>query len=149
VEGDRSWYHDGGDAGYTLLTRVGGVDFESVGMLVGAGWHPTDQFTYVNYEVLLNGVITLAGSIVLPPTGVAYLGFSGGSFDAVRLSATSNSPASPTSETFQALQLDSVEITGARDPGPNPVPEPSLAALALCGAVVAFARRRRERHERE
>ena len=47
--GARSWYPDGGDIGYTRITRSGGADFVNVGFILGSGFGPT--LVNVYYEL--------------------------------------------------------------------------------------------------
>jgi hypothetical protein len=135
-EGNKSWYHNGGDFGYTQLTLASGADFWNVGMLVSSGFGSSVQ--YVNYATLLDGLVNGSGSFLLPGT-LMYLGFSGGGFDEIWLSATLNTAASPNSNTFQALQLDSIETQAAA------VPEPASLALLSLGAVAIRLRHRTRR----
>lgn len=134
-EGARSWYHTGGDNGFTQITRDGGGNFESIGMLVSSGFF--DLPVFINYATLQGGAVNLTGSFQLDLGGAGYLGFSGGGFDEVLLSATMGAPGSPTSGAFQALQIDSVETLGTA------VPEPASLLLLLGGLLGAGVNRRR------
>ena len=144
LEGNFGWYPNGGDLGYTQITRSGGSDFENVGMLIGAGWQQAQR---VLYELLNNGTSVLSGSFV--PTFVQgtmpmdYLGFSGGGFDTIRLADIGSGISLSSTITdghYQALSLDSIELSGRS----NTVPEPgSLALLGLGMTGLAFVRRRK------
>lgn len=135
-EGSYSWYPDGGDNGYTQITRGGGLDFADVGILIGSGYG--GGAGTVLYELLDNGVSVLSGSYA--PTG-NYLGFSGGGFDTIRLadSDAGSYTGTVTDGHYQALALDSIELAG----GTNVVPEPgSLALLAAGFAGFGWSRRK-------
>lgn len=134
-QGNYSWYPNGGDTGYTEIMRSGGLDFGSVGMLIGSGFGTASN---VFYELLDNGVAVLAGSFV--PSYSSYLGFSGGGFDTIRLSDCSGCDVGTTKVTdghFQALSVDSIELTRG-----GTVPEPGSLALLAAG-LLGFGWQRR------
>lgn len=125
-QGNFSWYPNGGDDGYTMITRSGGLDFDSVGIMIGSGFGTSTQ---VFYNLLNNGASVLSGSFA--PSNSNYLGFSGGGYDAVLLSDCSGCDVGTTSvidNHYQALALDSIELAGA-----GAVPEPGLLALLAVG----------------
>ena len=131
-EGNRGWYANGGDFGYTEITLEGGLEFQNVGLNYGSGYiHPIE----ILYELLDNGSVVLSGSEPLTScygcgSNVNYLGFSGGGFDTIRLRDTTGGlGVSVTDGTYQALALDSIETES------QTVPEP--ATLALFGAGLA------------
>lgn len=76
LEGNFGWYPNGGDFGYTQITRSGGIDFEDVGMLIGSGW--IGGAGEVFWELLDNGISVMTGSFT-PSAGPNpdYIGFSG------------------------------------------------------------------------
>lgn len=58
-QGTRSWYPNGGDRGYTQITRTDGLDFVNMGLLAGNGF---DIAGYYTYDLRLDGVQVLFGS---------------------------------------------------------------------------------------
>lgn len=137
-EGNYSWYPNGGDNGYTQITRSGGLDFENVGMLIGSGFGTASS---VLYELFDNGISVLSGYFT--PTYQSYLGFSGGGFDTILLSDCMGCNPLTTSVTdghFQALALDSIELSGQSR---GTVPEPASLALMAAG-LAGFGWRRRK-----
>jgi hypothetical protein len=83
-EGIRSWYPDGGSTGYTRITFGGTVD--AVEFQVGSGWNGFTATLY--FEVLLAGSTLasgIAGPVPVYPNGFVFYGFSGATFDEVRL----------------------------------------------------------------
>ncbi len=131
-EGQFGWYPDGGDHGYTKITLTGGGDFSSVGMLIGSGYGNVPQLAY---ELFDNGNLVASGSSS-SSIGFAYLGFSGGGFDAILLS-DGFGVFSVTDGHLNALTVDAIEITGGR------IPEPATLALMVLALGAAGAARRR------
>lgn len=132
-EGAFGWYPNGGDNGYTTISLAGGGLFDSVGFNYGSGFFVPSN---ILYELLLNNVVVLSGSLPLTAcsdceSGLNYLGFSGGGFDTVRLRDTGGGPGTVTDGTFQALAIDSIETL-------NEVPEPSTLALLALGLLSLF-----------
>jgi len=123
-DGTKGWYPDGGDEGYTEITRSGGLDFFDVGFLRGTGFSsPATNF----FELWNNGEMVLSGSVESPtgPTS-AYLGFGGGGFDEIRLWATLGANGG-----INAFAVDAIELGGQTGPGPVPVPDPGSSLLLL------------------
>ncbi len=136
-QGNFSWYPDSGDHGYTMITRSGGLGFDSIGMLLGSGFGtPSNYF----YELLNGGSTVLSGSF--GGAFSAYLGFSGGGFDTILLADCSGCDATTTTLTdghYNALALDSIELTGAG----GTIPEPGSLALVAAGLFGLGSLRRR------
>jgi len=134
-EGNNSWYPNGGDAGYSKITRTDGADFQDVGMVLGSGWRTLPVTVF--YDLLNDGAVVQSGQLTKPNGLVnSYLGFGGGGFDEIRLRNTT--PSDPRN----ALAIDSIEFRGAAVAA---VPEPgSLALLGLGLAGLAAIRKRKQ-----
>ena len=129
-EGQKSWYPWGGDNGFTKITRQDSSDFLNLGLLRGSGYSygsPT-PITYV-YQLLKNGSNILSGNLFSDFSG--YIGFSGGGFDEVRLGAYYGNNPSQTLSGFQALAIDSIELSGSPQAIPTPALLPGLIGLGL------------------
>jgi hypothetical protein len=134
-EGARSWYPDGGDLGYTRITRVGGVDFVNVGLILGSGFAATREDVY--YELAKNGLVVKSGRVPGLNNTPSYLGFSGGGFDEIRLRNGFEPQFTLLDGTLNALAVDSIELSST-------VPEPSPWALLAGGLIMlGFTRARR------
>lgn len=133
AEGQYSWYPNGGDEGYTKITRSNGADFDSVGFLTG-NTYTTVGATYLNYTLRNDGATIVSGQILIPKNSPdrGYLGFGGGGFDEIWVSEVSVTGGR------NGLAIDSIEI------GVSPVPEPASFALFGAGlAVLGLASRRK------
>jgi hypothetical protein len=126
-EGARSWYPDGGDLGYTRITRVGGVDFVNVGFILGSGFGSTPEDVY--YELAEGGVVVKSGRVPGLTNTPSYLGFSGGGFDEIRLRNGFEPQFTLLDGTRNALAVDSIELSST-------VPEPSAWALLAGGLIM-------------
>jgi hypothetical protein len=130
-EGSFGWYPDGGDPGYTKITKVDGSGFYDVGFLYGTGYLG-GATTY--YELYSLGVLVLSGSLQTPPfPEPSYLGFGGGGFDEIRMRDDS---------TLNAFAVDSIELNNGTAP---PIPEPGsmlLLGTGLVGLGRAWRKRR-------
>jgi len=139
-EGGRAWYPSGADRGYTSITRVGGGEFFDVGFLRGTGF--STAYTVVLYfELWDDGALVQAGSLG-HQYSAAFLGFSGGGFDEIRVrDGRVSSTSSFYDNTLNALAIDSIELAGA----PTPAPEPSAIVLLGSGilGLIVFGKRRR------
>ncbi|BAK65610.1 hypothetical protein SLG_09350 [Sphingobium sp. SYK-6] len=136
-EGQYSWYPDGGGYGYTRFTFAQANAFE---LLVNSGFF--DGSGVLAYDVLLGGVSVgtgIAGPAPAYGAGWATYGFSGATFDEVRLQVSQGGQAfAPT--VFEAGAFDAVKIGTVEVPA---VPEPATWALMITGfgAVGAMVRR--------
>jgi hypothetical protein len=132
AEGSRSWYPNGGDVGYTKITRQDNSDFQNIGLLIGSGYFTYSPTNYV-YDLWQDGLSVLSGTLfrVGSPD---YLGFGDGGFDEVRLAAYFVNSPDPTQIGYQGLAIDSIELSGV----PTSVPEPtSLLGLLTVGILGA------------
>jgi hypothetical protein len=141
-EGQRAWYPNGGDFGFTKITRQGGGDFFNIGLLRGSGYGTTAPITYV-YQLLNNGSTVLSGNLF--STSPGYIGFSGGDFDELRLGAYYGNNPDQTLSGIQALAIDSIELSGS---SVEAVPTPALLP-GLVGLSMAAWRKRRESQGQE
>lgn len=134
-QGQRAWYPNGGDEGYTFIRRQSGADFSSLGLLRGSGADGKDILLFELYD---DGLLTLSGAI--PHTRSAqYLGFSGGGFDFIRLRDGSGAETSGFLDfSRNHLVVDSIEL---RDVA-APIPEPSTILLFVSGAFILLVRSR-------
>lgn len=135
MEGEYSWYPNGGGTGYTEVTFAA---TDAIQFALGSGWFsgsPTLQ-----YEVLLADVVIASGTItgVSLYTGFGYYGFSGEMFDELHLQVQNdNLPFNP--DAYEAGAYDAFSIGTA-----GVVPEPASWALMIAGfGMVGFAMRRR------
>jgi hypothetical protein len=140
AEGSRSWYPNGGDFGYTKITRQDNSDFQNIGFLFGSGFTTNSPITYV-YDLLQNGLSVLSGTL-FRDTSPNYLGFGDGGFDEVRLAAYPGNNVNQTLSGFQALAIDSIELSDT----PTSVPEPTtllgLLTIGILGAGSALKKSR-------
>ncbi len=129
AEGQKAWYPNGGDSGFTKITRSDNSDFIDFGLLRGSGYISDAPITYV-YALLQNGVIVFSGNLFSLTSG--YLGFAGGGFNEVRLGAYYGNNPNQTLSGFQALAIDSIELSGSpAQPVPTPVLLPGLIGLGI------------------
>jgi hypothetical protein len=134
-EGERGWYPNAGDFGYTSLKLTSGGDFQNVGFLLGTGRLIAPSFaTYALYN---DGIAILTGSLDLTGVAQQYLGFGGGGFDEVRLREQSGAPGAFLNGTENALAIDAIEISNV----PDHDSASALSLAALMSALVAFRRR--------
>lgn len=135
-EGNHSWYPNGGGTGYTQITLADGSEFVNFGFYAGTGASITDL---IYYDLLLNGVSVLNGSVAAFPNGsgsFSYIGFSGGGFDTINIRDNWQDGSGVYGQ-HTALALDALETSG------SPIPEPGVLALMGLGlAGIAFARKK-------
>jgi hypothetical protein len=136
INSTKNWYPNGGDFGWTRITRADSGDFASVGLLLGSGFGGfSDQ--HLLYELRNDGIAVLSGYLSNYAKD-SYLGFSGGGFDEINLRNASSGNA--LTFTFgdgvlNALAIDDIELAGA------PVAEPGALALLALGLLgVGFVR---------
>ena len=130
-----TWYPNGGDNGWTEITKADASDFSDMGLDLGGSRF---GLTTLLYEVLNNGVSVLFGSVTLPAAADGYIGFSGGGFDQVRLRGNFGPAGTFGDGALNALPIDNIELAA-----PAVVPEPgTLALLGLGLAGAAISRRR-------
>lgn len=142
-----AWYPDGGDDGYTRLTRTLGQNFGSVSLFAGIGWLDDEGPSLTAYELLDDGVVVLSGTLAAPFTGAVF-GFTGGDFDEIRLRAyrgpLPNFDSCPPVEGIRCntLWIDSVWLL---DDPMTEVPVPPVGALAALGLGLLARQRRPQR----
>lgn len=127
-EGSFAWYPNGGDPGYTRITRVGGLDFTNVGFLRGSGWGD-DPNLRLYFELYNNGSLLQSGDFA-HTTDAQYIGFGFGGFDEIRVWDSIG-----ISE--NALAIDSIELAD------EVVPEPATFVIAGLGLVAFVIGKRR------
>lgn len=128
LQGNRAWHPNGGDYGYTKITRADGSDFVNVGLLRSHGW--ADPNTYV-YQLLKNGVSIFSGTLFGDSHFGEYLGFSGGGFNEIRLGNYSGHNPGQTLSGLNGLVIDSIELSGSAQPIPTPALLPGLIGLGV------------------
>ncbi len=128
-----SWYPVNGDFGYTQITRVGGLDFSSVGFVRGS----SDLPRFLAYALLNDGVVVLNGTVG-HTSSAQYLGFSGGGFDEILVRDRLNDDPTIDDNTYNALVIDSIELADAV----ATVPEPASMLLLASGIGALVLRRR-------
>ena len=141
VQGRHSWYENGGGLGYTKVTLADGGSFNSFQVAVSSGWGADKAF---GYQLLNNGAVLQEGIAgTAPRDHVATFGFSGATFDEVRLQVLSGGNAfHPTG--YDAGLYDNLAI-GTYDAPSAAVPEPAAWALMISGFGLAGAALRRRR----
>ena len=137
--GARTWSPEGGDNGYTLITRQNGGNFWDVGMLIGSG-NPS-QTTFL-FELFNNGSAVQSGTLA-HSLAFSYLGFLGGGFDEIRLRDAATPDASFLDGSLNALTIESVELRNV-----SAVPLPAALPLFLSGltGLALMGRKRKKRH---
>jgi hypothetical protein len=134
MEGNYSWYPNGGGAGYTKVT-FGPTN--AVQFALGSGW--LDGLPALQYQVLSAGNVIASGEFagVSKYTGFSYFGFSGMPMDELRLQVQSSAGNMFSPFAYEAGTYDAF-TTGAV------VPEPASWALMIAGfGLVGAAMRRR------
>jgi hypothetical protein len=138
-DGLYSWYPNGGSNGYTKVTFGGTVT--AVEFLAGSGWFGGTAVLF--YDVLLGGVSQASGSAGTVPnfeSGFVFYGFSGGSFDEIRLQVRIDGGTSFNPTAYEAGAFDAFQIGD----GNGAVPEPATWAMMILGfGLVGAAARRR------
>lgn len=130
-----NWYPNGGDSGYTKITKNNGTDFVNIGFLVYSGGGATTGA----YRLYQDGVFVTGGTFSIGGYYNFYVGFGGGGFDEIHVrdfystAPTTANHVNLYNGTLNALGLDSIELSGTA------VPEPStllLGFLAIAGLLV-------------
>jgi hypothetical protein len=139
-EGNFSWYPNGGDNGYTRLTRTDGLDFFNLGFLTGNAYTSVGA-TYLHYVLKDNGTTVLDGQVLVPQGSAdrGYLGFGGGGFDEVWVSEVAVGGGR------NLLAIDSIEMNAGNV---SPVPEPAMVWMLGAGLACLAGRRWQSRAAR-
>lgn len=134
-DGSRCWYPSGGDYGYTKISLVSGGDFSNVGLLLGTGWGGA---FYVQYALLNDGSTVAQGEIYFS-SYPQHLGFAGGGFDTVLLSASQSSGNTVTDAHHNALAVDSIELAASiNEPPATPVLTDPSSGTTVSGTSVTL-----------
>lgn len=137
AEGNYSWYENGGGSGYTRVTFAAPVN--ALQFYAGSGFGGSPSLS-LQYEVRNAGALVGTGAIpgISGYTGFNAYGFSGATFDEVRLQVQYDA-ASFDPVAFEAGAYDAFS-TGGTIAG---VPEPASWMLMIAGfGLVGVARRR-------
>lgn len=130
-------FYTAGDDGYQDITLTDGSSFDQFQFSAASGYGSG----YITYELLLNGSSIASGTAAfLPSLGRTTLGFSGATFDEVRLQARSGAGGFD-ANAESALFLDDILI----DRAAAGVPELSTWALMMAGFAGLGATLRRRR----
>lgn len=140
VEGDHSWFPNGGGHGYTRISRTDGGGFRAIQLAVASGWNAGPSA--LGYQILNHGLVLQSGKLGSVPFfafdgsgGFATLGFSGETFDELRIIV--GPP--PGFDYFEGMSdggiYDSIALAG--------VPEPATWAVMILGFFTSGALLRR------
>jgi hypothetical protein len=141
--GNRSWYPDGGDDGWTRITLDSGNNFDAVSFFGGSGWITPPQTLY--FELADDDVVVLSGTLGATFFG-SWFGFAGGDFDEVRIRASQGfvtglldcpSGGPGPNNGCNAAWLDDIRVGAADITTPVPVP----STLGLLVFALAFLKR--------
>lgn len=145
IEGSRGWYPNGGDKGYSRITLEDGAEFVSVGFLRGSG---NPRNIILLYELWNNGALMQSGNVAHKEFPASYLGFSGGGFDEIRV-RDGEATSSFGDDTWNALSIDSIEVTDVIIAPPRPIPTTGTLGIAILTLFmvilgVIFIKRRKQ-----
>jgi hypothetical protein len=138
VAGTRAWYPNGGDYGYTEITKADGSDFANIGFLRGSG---NSQHNYLIYSLLNDGAVIQSGVLSVVSNVRSYVAFMGGGFDTVRVRDGSSPTATVLDGSHNAMAIDSIELGGVATTA-APTPGVAASGLGLMGSLL-IARRRK------
>ena len=139
LQGQYSWYPNGGGDGYTAITLSNNADFQNIQFLLGSGFggaHPAQ------YQLLENGIVVSTGTVQATTDPVSFVGFSGSGFNQVDIQVLYNGGSyggsfNPTG--YEAAAIDSISVQTTTTPIPATI---WLVGSALTG-LVGFIRRKR------
>ncbi len=139
-EGNRAWYANGGDRGYTAIRTTDGSDLDALGLLVGNG---NSSNRTAHYSLRLDGAEVASGSFVNSGP-LSYIGFTDVTFDEVYLISVITGAFSFFGDgTQNALVVDAIEVSLADTPA---VPLPAGGLMLLSGLAGFGLMRRRAKH---
>ncbi|REL25459.1 PEP-CTERM sorting domain-containing protein [Thalassotalea euphylliae] len=128
LEGERSWYPNGGDYGYTEITMASGAEFTALEFLFLG---PNLNNLAVHYSLWNDGQVVFEGALDIGKKERGVLGFEGGGFDQLFV-RSGHRAASIFDRSSNGLNIDSIQVISAT---PTPVPEPSSIAILALGLV--------------
>ncbi len=139
----RSWYPDGGDDGWTRITRQGNANFDAVSFFGGSGWNAPPQTLY--FELADDDVVVLSGTLAASFQG-SWFGFAGGDFDELRIRASQGGVAGlsdcPSGGPGPNNGCNAAWVDDIRIGASHVVSAPSTAWLVLPALLAAAATRR-------
>lgn len=128
AEGERGWYPNGGDSGYTAIRLSSGSEISAIQFLSGSAFPALWQSTAL-YVILLNGTVVGEGSFGIGPSfEMQIVGFSGGGFDTILFRTTRTSNDTFFSGEQNGAGIDAIAIAVAVSEPPSII----LSSVALC-----------------
>lgn len=133
-EGDRGWYPNGGDSGYSRITRIDNEDFSSLSLFRSSG--STNSAIRLIFELWDDGIKVLDGNLAhdnFSDDNPGFIGFTGGGFDTLLIRDGLGMSTALNSGTTNTLAIDAVQAFGPAETAH--VPEPSTLTVFLSGLL--------------